>query len=233
MLNIPSHGELGSDDMVSRLSDKEDDPRDKLMPSVSYLQKLGPEHLQQIFNSSRWIFELNRDIAFEVFFFDEISVTFGTISCISLQIFTSEDVELPRSAVADYLEEIDPSICARYLVFLSEEKGEVSPIFHDRLAELYLSMTLSAKKRDDSALLYSDALTTLILGTESWRDSYKKLLGFISSTHYYSVDRLYGLLSSEGRTTLHQHDNAIANSLNIRIRSFRGPRNPVRTSRKT
>jgi hypothetical protein len=69
MLNIPSHGKLGSDDMVSRLSDKEDDPRDKLMPSVSYLQKLGPEHLQQIFNSSRWIFELNGDIAFEVFFF--------------------------------------------------------------------------------------------------------------------------------------------------------------------
>lgn len=49
------------------LSEKEDDPRDKLMPSVSYLQKLGPEHLEQIFKSARWVFEQNRDIAFEVF----------------------------------------------------------------------------------------------------------------------------------------------------------------------
>jgi hypothetical protein len=48
------------------LSENEDDPRDKFMPSITYLQKLGPEHLQQIFESSRWIFEQNRDIAFEV-----------------------------------------------------------------------------------------------------------------------------------------------------------------------
>lgn len=68
-----------------------------------------------------------------------------------LEIFTSEDVELPRSAVADYLEKIDSSICARYLVFLIEERNEVSPLFHDRLAELYLSMTLSAKKRADES----------------------------------------------------------------------------------
>lgn len=50
----------------NRLSEKEDDPRDKLMPSISYLQKLGPEHLEQVFDSSHWIFEQNRDIAFEV-----------------------------------------------------------------------------------------------------------------------------------------------------------------------
>lgn len=71
------------------------------------------------------------------------------------QIFTSEEVELPRSAVADYLEEIDPSICARYLVFLIEERAEVSHQFHDRLAELYLAMTLAAKKRGDESAFIS------------------------------------------------------------------------------
>lgn len=64
-------------------------------------------------------------------------------------------MELPRPAVADYLEQIDPSICARYIVFLIEERGEVSPLFHDRLAELYLSMTLSAKKRGDESAFSS------------------------------------------------------------------------------
>ena len=40
--------------------------RDKLMPIVNYLQRLGPEHLDQIFEHSRWVFEQDRDIAFEV-----------------------------------------------------------------------------------------------------------------------------------------------------------------------
>ena len=48
------------------LSEKETDLRDKLMPSVSYLPRLGPEHLQQIFGAARWVFEQDADIAFEV-----------------------------------------------------------------------------------------------------------------------------------------------------------------------
>lgn len=52
--------------MGCRLSEKEDDVDDKLMPTISYLQKLGPEHLEQIFKSARWVFEMNQDMAFEV-----------------------------------------------------------------------------------------------------------------------------------------------------------------------
>ncbi len=66
-----------------------------------------------------------------------------------MQIFTSEDVELPRKAVADYLEDINPNLCARYLEFLISERQEETPVFHDRLAELYLSTTISAKKRGE------------------------------------------------------------------------------------
>lgn len=40
--------------------------RDKLGPSISYLQKLGPEYLDQIFESARWVFEQDREMAFEV-----------------------------------------------------------------------------------------------------------------------------------------------------------------------
>lgn len=58
-------------------------------------------------------------------------------------------MELPREDVANYLEEISPKICARFLEYLIEDRHEVLPIFHDRLAELYLSMTLTAKKRND------------------------------------------------------------------------------------
>jgi hypothetical protein len=56
---------------------------------------------------------------------------------------------LPRQEVADFLEGLDPALSSRFLEFLIEERNEISQSFHNRLAELYLSMTLSAKKRGD------------------------------------------------------------------------------------
>lgn len=49
-----------------RLSKAEDDPLDKYQPSIRYLQKLGPEHLELIFKSAHWIFEAKPDMAFDV-----------------------------------------------------------------------------------------------------------------------------------------------------------------------
>ena len=59
-------------------------------------------------------------------------------------------MELPRSKVTDFLEEeLDPGLCARYLEYLIEEREEMSPLFHDRLAELYLDMAQNARKKGD------------------------------------------------------------------------------------
>ncbi|KAF7327882.1 Rab guanyl-nucleotide exchange factor [Mycena kentingensis (nom. inval.)] len=148
-------------ELLKRLSEEETDMEEKLMPSINYLQKLGPEHLDEIFQSARWIFDKDSATAF--------------------QIFTSEDVELPRPAVADYLESIDPALCIRYIEFLVEERKEESATFHDRLAELYLKSTLAAKKRNE----------------KEWTQLYSKLLKFIDSTNHYRIDRLYNIIASE------------------------------------
>ena len=66
-----------------------------------------------------------------------------------MQIFTSEEVELPKERVTDFLERIDPAVCARFIEYLIAERGETSQEYHDRLAELYLRMTIVAKKRGD------------------------------------------------------------------------------------
>ncbi|KAF9007557.1 hypothetical protein BDQ17DRAFT_1350883 [Cyathus striatus] len=169
-------------DLLRELSEKETDIELKLSPSISYLQKLGPEHIDQIFNSARWIFDQDVDMAFEI--------------------FTSEDVELPRQPVADFLESIDPRICARYLEYLIDERQEDSHEFHNRLAELYLKMTLSAKKRNDE---------------KSKKEVYSKLLKFLDSNDRFGIDRLYGHLSTtdlfEARAILlgrlGRHDQAL------------------------
>ncbi|TBU49828.1 hypothetical protein BD309DRAFT_850781 [Dichomitus squalens] len=149
-------------DLLRQLSEKESDPRDKLMPTVNYLQRLGPEHIDLIFEHSRWAFEQDRDIAFEI--------------------FTSEEVELPKGPTADFLERLDPAICARYIEFLISERGETSQEFHDRLAELYLRMTMAAKRRGDDG---------------ARRSVYERLLKFIDTTDHYSADRLFAMLPSE------------------------------------
>ncbi|CCL98167.1 uncharacterized protein FIBRA_00161 [Fibroporia radiculosa] len=149
--------------LLRELSEKETDRRDQVMPSVNYLQRLGPEFLTQIFDNARWIFDSDADVA--------------------LEIFTAEEVDLPRQPVAEYLERIKPSICARYIEYLIEERGEQSQLFHDWLADLYLRMTMSAKKQ----------------GNEDARsDTYSKLLNFIGTTRTYNVGRLYASLPSEG-----------------------------------
>jgi hypothetical protein len=63
---------------------------------------------------------------------------------------------LPRPLVANHLESIDPKICARFIEYLIDERGEESSVFHDRLAELYLKMTLNANKHGDEGLFPSE-----------------------------------------------------------------------------
>ncbi|KIK98408.1 hypothetical protein PAXRUDRAFT_823887 [Paxillus rubicundulus Ve08.2h10] len=165
--------------LLQQLSEKEDDMRDKLDPSISYLQKLGPEYLDQIFASARWVFEQDGEMAFKI--------------------FTSDDVELPRGPVTDYLEKIDPQIASHYLEYLIDEREETSVGFHDRLTELYLGITMNARKRGDE---------------KKRSEVYAKLLRFINTTESYRPARLYGLLSEDlyearaillGRMNRHEH----------------------------
>lgn len=51
--------------------------------------------------------------------------------------------------VTDYLEKLDPQTATRYLEYLIDEKGEQSASFHDRLAELYLGITMTAKRKSE------------------------------------------------------------------------------------
>lgn len=71
------------------------------------------------------------------------------------QIFTSEEVELPREHVTTYLEGIDPKLGARYLEYLIEERKEESMSIGDRLVELYLKMTKDAMRKRGEGMLAS------------------------------------------------------------------------------
>jgi hypothetical protein len=49
-----------------RLSEKETHIKDRLGPSIAYLQRLSPEYLDTIFQYSKWILNENAEMALEV-----------------------------------------------------------------------------------------------------------------------------------------------------------------------
>ncbi|KZT39975.1 hypothetical protein SISSUDRAFT_1113449 [Sistotremastrum suecicum HHB10207 ss-3] len=144
--------------LLRELGSKEDDPEDRFRPTISYLQKLGPEYIDQVFESAHWPLKEVPDMAFEI--------------------FTSEDVMLPPSAVADYLETVNTTLAIRYIEYLIEERAEVSVPFHDRLAYLYLQRIRTEGKTD--AKVKSDV--------------YGTFLKFIESTSIYRPDHVFALL---------------------------------------
>ena len=122
--------------------------KDRLGPSIMYLQRLSPEYLDTIFQFSKWILNENAEMALEVSSALDVPILIADAS----KIFTSEEVELPPQHVANFLEGVNRKFCARYLEFLIEERHEESYIYHDRLAELYLRMTLDGKKAGDAGM---------------------------------------------------------------------------------
>ncbi|GMK59883.1 hypothetical protein CspeluHIS016_0901000 [Cutaneotrichosporon spelunceum] len=125
--------------MLLEQAKEEEDALDRYPPTVRYLQKLGPKHLQLILDSSRWIFEEDPERG--------------------LQIFTADEPEvdaLPRDRVVAFLEDVDWKGAITYLQHVFE-LGDTSPELHDKLAELYLRQL-----KDASGSNRDDALKTLL-----------------------------------------------------------------------
>ncbi|KAG8832639.1 Vacuolar morphogenesis protein 6 [Serendipita sp. 399] len=142
--------------LLKDLGEKETDLDEQLDPTVAYLQNLGQEYLSVIFEGAQWVLERDKNKGFHI--------------------FTSEEHELPRDEVADFLGKIDPMVSTRFVEFLIDEKKETDSRFHDRLGELYLNSALEGD--------LPDARTT----------STNKFISFLRTSKYYHPDRLLASL---------------------------------------
>lgn len=107
---------------MSEEGEDDDDDDERLQPTVRYLQKLGPDHLELIFETSKWVLAANRTAALEIFTADLRAVE-----------------RLPRHAVAEHLEKVDPVACIAYLEHLIGSLDERGPDLHDKLVRLYIA----------------------------------------------------------------------------------------------
>jgi hypothetical protein len=66
-VSIPCHANSRAwVDTVSRQSIDEEDKLDKLDPTIRYLQKLGPKHVELIFSEAKWVFKEDAQMASRV-----------------------------------------------------------------------------------------------------------------------------------------------------------------------
>jgi hypothetical protein len=158
--------------LLSRMSASETDIEEKVDPMVRYLQKLGAEHVEVIYEASKWVFEQDRAAGLQVrlpscilLFFPSSSppteattTSLSSLTAVSLimlaslflaQIFTAdlEEVEsLPRHATMAHLEKVGRDVCINYLEHIVHELGESGADFHEKLIELYLAESTQGKK---------------------------------------------------------------------------------------
>jgi hypothetical protein len=128
--------------LTFRMSAEEDDPEEKVGPTVRYLQKLGAEHLAVILDASRWVFAQDTEAGLQVCVFDRTLVRATLlIAYHAVQIFTADldEVEsLPRQRVMTHLESVSRDVCIRYLEHVIHQLGEQGAEFHEKLIDLYL-----------------------------------------------------------------------------------------------
>lgn len=150
--------------LLKTMGESEEDLEERIDPTIRYLQKLGPNHLHLIFNTSQWIFSIIKP-------FSSTSITTTTNKLLnkSLEIFTADlsTVEsLPKKEVMKFLEGVDLLACRIYLEFLvNDEIGENRTEIHEKLIHLYINEFRRLKalgEEETSKKIYQSLLNHLI-----------------------------------------------------------------------
>ena len=164
-------------------------PREKVEPSIQYLQKLGSKHLDLIFEASKWVFSVDDIAGLDIFVAD-----------------IDEVESLPRHAVSLHLQNnASREVYEKYLEHIIQNLHEDGPEFHERLVEIYMD---EVERYDELGRRSSEMADN---------GSYTKLLNLLESSTQYRADRLLGRIPDgkmyEVRAILlgrlGQHDGAL------------------------
>ncbi|KAM3076154.1 Vacuolar morphogenesis protein 6 [Clarireedia jacksonii] len=129
--------------------------------TVGYLQHLPPEMIDLILEFAEWPLRADPDVGIEVFLAD-----------------TENAETLPRDRVLEFLRNIDVNLEIRYLEHVINELNDLTPQFHNRLADAYIE---ELKKREDR-------------DSESWKGLMQRMLAFLRSSKQYSLGRAFSAL---------------------------------------
>lgn len=133
--------------------------------TVAYLQQLPPELIDLILEFSEWPLRTDPDACMEVFLAD-----------------TENAETLPRDRVLDFLQKIDLKLAVKYLEHIFNGLNDLTPDFHQSLAELYL-----------------ERLKAHDFGSEEERTQWReRLQDFLRSSKQYNKGKIFRQLPVDG-----------------------------------
>ena len=148
--------------------------------SVSYLQKLGVDYLDVIFEYSKWVLRAFPNDG--------------------LQIFTDQSPEcesLPPNRVVKFLKEISNKLAIQYLEHMVMKRGMKEKQFHNNLAQYY---------KDEMMNLYPAYRDSLTEGEEPAKAGHepgdlgelrRKLIDFLTESEHYGAEDLLAVFPTE------------------------------------
>ncbi|KAI9596824.1 hypothetical protein BDF19DRAFT_412394 [Syncephalis fuscata] len=173
--------------LLAQLGIAEDGPMSGCEPTVQYLQRLGIDYIDLIWEFSIWVLQKHPERGLTIFTEDVFEVD-----------------TLPHDQVLDHLEEVSEVLAVQYLEHLINDLCSVSPQFHTRLAELYLVL---AKEQNEYVTVGStgtldDNATEEMAENKSSVYSvpsiHKKLLNFLETSLEYKAERILAQLPNDG-----------------------------------
>ncbi|KAF9362961.1 Vam6/Vps39-like protein [Mortierella sp. NVP85] len=162
-----------------------------VLPTVHYLQDLGPEHLKLILEFGTWILESEPSVAMKIFTDERSEVTV-----------------LPRHKIISYLERLSLDLCVVYLEHIIHDLRDQTPEFHNTLLISYLSqIQRDSTGPDNESAASQDAV----------QETRAKMLDFLNESTFYKAERILSRLPVDGcyeerailLSRIGQHDQAL------------------------
>ncbi|XP_076052623.1 vacuolar protein sorting 39 [Oratosquilla oratoria] len=156
-------------ELLLRHSKRPDSPLKGHQRIISYLQHLGPNQIDLIFEYSGHVIKIHSEDALSIFTGDEAS--------------PGEVEHLPRPKVLSFLRKNDKSLVVPYLEYVIHEWKDTNALLHNELIYQYKEQVMedfrSVKKSEDPT-----TVETLKMKAETMR---KKLLDFLHSSKHYAA----------------------------------------------
>lgn len=150
--------------------------------TIQYLQNLGHQHLDLIFEYGSWVLKSYPEDGLKIFTDDIIP----------------ETEQLPRNIVLSYLEKINPNLVIPYLENIIWNWNDTTPDFHNSLVHKYREKVRNLLTEYVDSL--PEAESPVSAGDEPGELGIlrKKLLHFLENSNHYSTEILPTYLLNDG-----------------------------------
>jgi len=141
--------------------------------TTSYLQRLGPDHLDLILEFSKWVIKVDAEDGFAIFASDDYP----------------EISQLPQDQVLAHLQNHAPTMVVQYLEHIIMKWGNATADFHNRLLQVYLDAVVGPMQAYLASLKGSRPAPA---GSEPGElgTTRTKLLAFLKTSKHYTPQRM-------------------------------------------